>query len=79
MRQTIVTPVRKHGHGPKSPGKTAAQRPPPVAETSPCVRATHTQQQSAVRDGHAGGSHVSHGRTSHHNKPHGVVMWGTMW
>ena len=36
----------------------------PRAKTSPCPRARHTRQQSAVRDGHAGSSHIRRGRTS---------------
>ena len=61
---------------PKVQSKQRFNAHTPVAKTRPCVRATHTRRQSAVRDGHAGGSHVSH---THHNKPHGLVMWGALW
>ena len=66
-------PLRKHGRNPKNPGKPAVKCHPPVAETRPCVRTTHTQQQSAVAAPRVAML------AGHHNKPHGVVMCGAMW
>ena len=40
--RTPPAPLRRHGRGPKSPGKPAVQRPPPVRR-----QARDTQQQSA--------------------------------
>ena len=39
-------PLRKHGRGPKNPGKTAVQRPPPCLDKTVLVCGTHDDKHT---------------------------------